>query len=279
MMFATLTKQKVLNGLIIFVLFLVAWFLFTIMPVTYLDWKQTYRLAALNIQNPYQFSVDPTSTSDTVFSPPWIFVLLYPFAILPHPIGAGLLMLVSVILLGAYTKSPKKAVLAAIAAPFPGLVTLGQFDAILLLGLMLPAGYGIPILLAKPQDAFLNIIPRLNRKSILFTGAVFVASVLIWGTWWDNIIGQAVYQHKNVASFPYGIPFGIVIAYFGFKRKKDGLLALASLFFAPYFMMQSALLAVAALIKESEDWRVWAAVIIGSWVYWLTMLAFFVPEP
>ncbi len=278
-MFATLTKKQIFNGVIIVLLFLVAWFLFTIMPVTYLDWKQTYRLAALNLQNPYKFSLDPTSTSDTVFSPPWIFVLLYPFAILPHPIGAGLLMLVSVILIGAYTKSPQKAVLVAIAAPFPGLVTLGQFDAILLLGLMLPAGYGIPILLAKPQDAFLNIIPRLNRKSILFTGAVFVASVLIWGAWWNNIIGQTPYYHKNVAPFPYGIPFGIVIAYFGFKRKKDGLLALASLFFAPYFMMQSALLAVAALIKESEDWRVWAAVVVGSWAYWLIMLAYFVPEP
>lgn len=278
-MFATFTKKQIFNGLIIALLFLVAWFLFTIMPVTYLDWKQTYRLAALNLQNPYKFSLDPTSTSDTVFSPPWIFVLLYPFAILPHPIGAGLLMLVSVILLGAYTKSPKKAVLAAIAAPLPGMVTLGQFDGILLLGLMIPAGFGIPILLAKPQDAFLTILPRLNRKSILFTGAVIVASVLIWGPWWNNIIGQTPYYHKNVSLFPYTIPLGLIIGYVGYKRKKDGLLALASLCMAPYFMMHSALLAVAALIKESEDWRVWAAVVIGSWAYWLIMLAYFVPEP
>lgn len=278
-MFNTLTKKQVLNGLIIFVLFLLAWFLFAIMPVTYLDWKQSFQPAALNLKNPYLFSLDPTAASDTIFNPPWTFVLLYPFALLPHPIGVGLLMLVSVILLGAYTKSPQKAMLAAIAAPFPGLVTLGQFDVLLLLGLMIPQGFGIPILLIKPQSAFLNIIPRLNRKSIIFTGAVIVVSVLIWGPWWNNIIGQAVYQHKNVSLFPYTLPLGIIVAYFGFKRKKDGLLALASLLFAPYFMMHSAIIAVAALIKESEDWRVWAAVIIGSWAYWLIMLTYFVPEP
>ncbi|MFC1976487.1 hypothetical protein ACFLXQ_08810, partial [Chloroflexota bacterium] len=217
------------QALVLGMLVIIAWILFARLPVTYQDWSHTFRPAALHWQDPYY-------RESRVFNPPWIFPVLYPLALLPNRVGAGLLIIVSVIAVTMYTGSIKKTLIVAASAPMAVLIALGQLDALLLFGLVIPYGLGIPILVAKPQAVFLTILPRLNRWSILFTLLVFALSIFIWGDWWTNIIGHQLNVRANMSLFPYTIILGIPLAFWGLRRKSDALLCLGSLCFAPYFM-------------------------------------------
>jgi hypothetical protein len=42
---------------------------------------------------------------------------------------------------------------------------------------------------------------------------------------------------------------------------------MASLCFCPYFLITSTLPAVAAVVQETEDQKVWFVTVLGSWVY------------
>ncbi len=243
-------------------LFLMLWFIFANLPVTFKDWVDVFRPAALHLVNPYE-------QSGLVFNPPWIFPLLYPFAWLPHPAGAGLMLLVSMALIALYVESPQKMVLMILSAPVIVLITLGQLDCFLLLGLILPQDLGIPLLLAKPQGVFLTILPRFNRWSILWLGGVVCLSILIWGFWWQHILDHQPNQSVNLSLFPYSLPFGLLLAYWGLKNRHDALLCLASLCFAPYFMITSLVPALAGFMRETEDWRWQVTLVLGSWGYYL----------
>ncbi|MBN1991848.1 MAG: hypothetical protein JW953_04040 [Anaerolineae bacterium] len=260
-------SRYLFRALLLIALLVTAWFLFSRMPVNYTDWLHTFRPAALNWQNPYHREA-------MVFNPPWIFPVLYPLAVLPHPAGASLLIIISVIAVAMYVGSLKKTLIVAASAPMAAFFALGQLDALLLFGLMLPRGLGLPILLAKPQGVFLAILPRLNRWSILVTLLIFVVSVFIWGQWWWNIIAYQPNKQANMSLFPYTIVLGIPLTYLGLKRKSDALLCAASLCFAPYFMAQSMLPMVAAIVRETEDWRWWGGIVLGSWVYEAAMKGF-----
>jgi hypothetical protein len=257
----------IVKGLILSILLLVAWFLFTHLPLNYRDWIHTFRPAALHWQDPY-------FKEAMVFNPPWIFPLLYPLAVLPHPAGVSLMIIISVIAVAMYTGSIKKTLIVAASAPMAAFFALGQLDALLLFGLMIPYGLGIPLLLAKPQGVFLAMLPRLNRWSILLMLLVFGVSVLVWGAWWLNIMGHRPNLKANMSLFPYTVVLGIPLAFLGLKRKSDALLCVGSLCFAPYFMAQSMLPAVAALVRETDDWRWWSAVVVGSWIYEAAMKGF-----
>ncbi|MFQ5576490.1 MAG: hypothetical protein ACE5G8_05820, partial [Anaerolineae bacterium] len=228
--------------------------LLTLLPVTYKDWADTFRPAALHWPTPY-------FQPGLIFNPPWLFPALYPIALLPERLGAGLLMLLSLAVLGVYLGSPKKFLVVVFSAPMITLFTLGQIDVLMLLGLMIPGGLGLPILLVKPQGVFLAALRRINRRSVAVTAAVVVLSVAGWGFWWQKIIGydpNAVHNN-NVSIFPYGVLAGIVLLYYGLKRNSDAMLCFASLCLTPYFMITSMLPALAALVRETDDRRWWAA--------------------
>ncbi len=151
-------------------LLLITWFLFANLPVTYNDWLDFFRPAALHWRNPY---------SGFIFNPPWIFPLLYPLALLPYRAGAGLLMIISVVAVAMYVGSPKKTLVVALSVPMVVLITLGQLDALLLFGLMIPKGLGLPILVLKPQGVFLTMFRRLNRWSISVMLLILLLSFLV----------------------------------------------------------------------------------------------------
>jgi len=248
-------------------LFLIAWVLFTYLPVTYQDWTVAFRPAALRWDNPYY-------EGWRIFNPPWLFPILYPIALLPPAAGGGLLILISIIVVAVYVGSPSKMFFVICSASMVGLITLGQLDALLLLGLMMPKGLGIPVLMLKPQGVFLAILPRLNRWSILVTVLILGISVLIWGFWWENILANQPNAGVNISLFPYTVLPGLILAFYGLKRKSDAFLCVASLCLAPYFMIHSMIPAVVAIIKETDNWRWWTATVLGTWLYFLMMKGF-----
>jgi hypothetical protein len=255
------TESKYIRLLAALPLLLIATLLFALMLVTYGDWMDYFRPAASNWLQPYRPSI---------FNPPWLFLLLHPLALLPARLGVGLLMMASVIIVMAYVKSPAKVIAVICSAPMIALLTLGQIDALPLLGMAIPNGLGLPLILIKPQGTFLAGLRRLNRWSIAVVLLVSAISVLIWGFWWLNMDGTVpLGRSHDVSLFPYTIGVGAVLLYLGIKRGSDALLCWASLCFSPYFMITSALAAVSASVKETEDWKWWAAVVLGSWVYLL----------
>ena len=257
---AATPTQITLLGLAIVAMVLLFWLL----PIPYVDWRATFRPAILNLGDPY-------FKSGRVFNPPWLLAALYPLAVLPPRLGAAIVMTISILGVVAYVQHPVKIAAVILSAPVTALFLYGQLDGLLLWALMLPAWLGVPFLLAKPQGVFLTTIRRLNTKSVAATIGILILSIAVWGFWWQKIIGYQPDQTVNLSLFPYSIPFGIALLYFGWKRDSDTLLILGSLCFSPYFMITSTLPAVAGAIKDSESWRVWALVTIISWVYMLGM--------
>jgi len=113
------------------------------------------------------------------------------------------------------------------------------------------------------------MLRRLTGRSVGVLAVVAGLSMAVWGFWWRNIIGFAPNQSVNVSLFPYTIILGLPLLYFGLKRRSDAMLCAASLCLAPYFMITSLLPAIAAFIKEVDDWRWWVLIIVVSWIYLL----------
>ncbi len=260
---AATPTQILLLGAAIAAMVLLFWFF----PIPYVDWGATFRPATLNLVNPY-------FRTGRVFNPPWFFTLLYPLAILPPRLGAAILMTVSILGIIFYVQTPLKIAAVILSAPVTALFLYGQLDGLSLWALMLPPWLGLPFIIAKPQGVFLTALRRLNIKSVGMMLGIFGLSVLIWGFWWQAIIGHQPDQTVNLSLFPYSLPFGIALLYFGWKRNSDTLLILGSLCFSPYFMITSTLPAIAGIIKDSDNWRVWVLVVVVSWVYMLGMWSY-----
>ena len=78
---AKLSGRLAAQTLYVVMAIVLAYIVFTHLPVTSRDW-QTFRKAALQWSDPYYREA-------MIFNPPWLFLLLYPLAALPHPAGVG----------------------------------------------------------------------------------------------------------------------------------------------------------------------------------------------
>ena len=248
------------SGVVICSAIILTLFVFTYLPVTYLDWMESFRPAAVDWQIPYR---------PGVYNPPWLYIILHPFTWLDPRLGVGLLMVISLVIVVAYVGTPKKALVVACSAPLIVMVTLGQIDALILLGLMIPSEFGLLWLLMKPQGVFLAALRRIHLRSVVILVLFLGLSILLWGFWWQDLlhIRSLFGSNHNASFFPYTILFGLPPLYLGHKRKSDAMLCLASLCISPYFMITSMLPAVAAIVRESDDKRVWFVTVVGSWVY------------
>jgi hypothetical protein len=58
----------------------VALLIFAHLPVTYMDWIESFRPAAMEWQAPYR---------PGIYNPPWLYIILHPIAWLEPRLGAG----------------------------------------------------------------------------------------------------------------------------------------------------------------------------------------------
>jgi hypothetical protein len=91
-------------------LVLMAYVIFSHLPVTYTDWFRFFRPASLSLSDPYEV--------DGILNPPWTFVILYPLALLPGAWGAGALALLSAGAVVMYAQAPGKILAIILSAPF-----------------------------------------------------------------------------------------------------------------------------------------------------------------
>lgn len=262
MRLTSIAWRPLLAGAVVLACLALLILIFTFLPVTYQDWLNYLRPASLEWRSPYRGGV---------FNPPWLFLMLHPLALMPPRLGAGVLMTLSLVVVAVYAKSPWKTLMIGSSAPMVALFTLGQVDALLLLGLASPGGLGVPLLMMKPQAVFLTLLPRINRRSVAVTALVVLLSMFVWGPWWSHLLaGRAVVgSAHNVSLFPWSAVAGFALLWGGIRRDSDALLCLASLCFCPYYQITSVLPAVAAAVREARDPRWSIAAWLGSWAYLL----------
>lgn len=249
------------------------------------DWFGTYDGVARSIfqwRSPYE--------QPLFVNPPWTAVLLAPFAALPPNLARGLLLVFSlaVWLYAAWRmRAPRLAVIALLLSPTAiGSLLAANIDAFVVLGVFVPATWGLFALLLKPQiglgpaayDAVDTWRTRGIAGVVLTTSPVLIAyavSAVLFPIWIDRLVhAPAIVWNRSL--FPYGIPVGLFL-FWQSLRRRNVMFALASTpFLSPYLTFYSYLVVQLGLLHEDVDKlipRAWLQIILCV-LLWVIMLTF-----
>jgi hypothetical protein len=248
------------------------------------DWHMYYGVArgVFDGRSPY---VQPIFVN-----PPWAVVLLAPFAVFPPNLGRGLLLVCSVViwLYAAWRmRAPRLAVIAMLLSPTAiGSLLAANIDALVILGVFLPATSGLLLLMIKPQiglgPAFYDLIETWRTRGItgvLLTFApvvvAYAVSAVVFPVWLDRFV-HAPDIVWNRSLFPYGIPVGIFLLWLSLRRR-NVMFALASTpFLTPYLTFYTYLIVQIGLLHEDVERfipRVWLQIMLCI-LLWTIMLIF-----
>lgn len=242
------------------------------------DWE-TFRGGALRIIRGEDLYGSPITFS-YFYNPPWLGVLLVPFALLPFDWGRGMLSAVSLSLLflvGLQWKlSPLKMAFMFLSPPILYILLHGQIDALVFSAVLLPVDWWPVVAITKPQVALgllFNIIYTRNVRQVVFLALVLGASVLAFGLWplkLLNLPRPFVDSGHNLWSgiWPLTIPVGVVLISLGIKEKNGKLLLAGSPFLSPYCPISTLLGPWVVLLSLTDEWI--AALALAAW--WLAIL-------
>jgi hypothetical protein len=251
-----------------------------------IDWSTVLRpatIAFLQLENPYQI--------EGTFSPPWLFLLLAPVAILPVHAGGVIVFWLNlatwIVLTNKLSSGNIASIVAVITSPMVvnGLLAR-NIDFLVMWGLLLPAEFAVLFLALKPQvggaailylclkayqEGGLKKLIRLLALPILMT----MLSFALYGLWPLNA-GSAINLPWNASPIKIlGWP-SIIIGLFLFilalsrKNPEDGInISMASTpFFSPYVGSQSWVAILPSLIKTKALYIMW--VVLWAWIAYRT---------
>lgn len=244
---------------IVFVLLSVAVYLFLPMGM---DWRNTYRPAALhvwNFESPYLVKI--------FHSPPWTVIPLIPLALLPVQVGFAINFSLSMAATAytAYRMGAKPLVILALLLSYPILfmAAYGQIDWLVYLGFLMPPQLGLFFVLIKPQvsiglvlfwgiEAFrLGGIKQVIRVFLPVTLALGL-SFLFFGNWFQSSLTE-IDRGFNASFWPQSIPIGLVLLYRALRKKDAHLSISTSPFLSPYLAPHG--WGVALLGLSSSQWE------------------------
>ena len=237
------------------------------------DWKIAFYPAArllLQGQNPY--------TITTFHNPPWALIPLIPFVLLGQSLG-GLLLFFSTLFtyafMGLHFRAKPVALIAMLLSPlvFYNLF-LGNIDALVLWGLLLPPPIGLFLIAMKPQIG-IGIAAYMayaiwrdggwRRLLVSFApvGIALVATFLMFGNWMVNTSENVVSAYWNVSLFPWSVPVGLVLLLIAVKQRKLAISVSASPFLAPYLSLGSWSIALMGLLDNN---LLMVGTVFGLWL-------------
>jgi hypothetical protein len=164
-----------------------------------------------------------------------------------------------------YKPSPLPLVLALISLPTLWVFFLGNYDGLVLIGLLL-LPLGVPLVLIKPQVAAFALLA--NRRWFI-AGIVWgVLSLIIWGLWPLNLNlffqpSWRVDWPQDISLFPWGLLLALPLLWFS-RGDEDMLMAAGSLG-TPHLFPYHFIVLMPALARLSWPWM------------WLTWLASWTP--
>ncbi len=170
---------------------------------------------------------------------PWAIPFFLPLALIPPSIATALLRAGTLVALYLLTgRVFWKALLVCLSAPGLVLLWQGNLDALVALGLLLPASGGLLLLSIKPQVAALAALPLLQRagwKHALFPALVVLLSTLLWPEWLMRVrLAGVAFGPWDWNLFPWGVPFGFALLVWGIRRRDPLLAALATPLVSPF---------------------------------------------
>ncbi len=217
-------------------------------------------------------------------NPPWLNLVLLPFAIFPFRFGAGMLSAATMIaILGLchrYKLGIFKTTLVLGSPVVYYIVLHGQVDALVLAGIFLPIAFSPLVALAKPQTAIalgLKALEKVHfKKAVIISGGVFLLSLILVGLWPLDVISKPfpVEETHNFwrTLWPWQTLIGITLVFFWMEHKDERLLLIASPFFFPYAAFSSFLGLVLAIHTEIKNWQA-VILFVLSWIFvWLPNL-------
>jgi hypothetical protein len=246
---------------LLFLAIVLTWVVYLHIPLD-TDWSGSYRPATqmmLNGQSPY--------TRWGIFVPPWTFLPLIPFAILPPQPGRAVLFTVSLASFAfvSYRLKAKPIALIAILFSYPILYSLlyGNLEWLIALGFVLPPQIGLFFVLIKPQigapiamfwlfetwrQGGLKEVARVFLPASL----AFLVSFVVFGFWPLLALNSGVIGAPyNSSLWPHSIPLGIALLIAAIRSRKLGLSIVSAPFLSIYIAPQSWSIAILGLADDS----------------------------
>jgi hypothetical protein len=208
--------------------------------------------------------------------PPWGALLLAPIALLPDRWATSLTNGLSVIVfaLGARRlKAPHWIALLVLGTPFGLWMFInGQTEWLVLIGLLVPAGFDLIFILLKPQVAGWLVFSRLRASPLTWKHyaiggvSLTLGSLLVWGLWplgiYQKYSTTLLSGGWNLSTWPWGIVIGLVCLALAWKTKSEAWGIAASPFMFPYVNGASYVGAVLALACLSPRIALWGWLIV-----------------
>jgi hypothetical protein len=239
------------------------------------DWYAIFRPAA----NALLSGISPYAI-DGFFSPPWVAVLMSPFALLPPGVDVAVMSLASYVAwiiaarrLGA---TPFIIILAILLNPYIIWSTFtGNNDWIVALGLVLPPQIGLFFVLAKPQAGIGIVIFwlfeawRRNgwREVVRVFAPISIVSLLacIPFGFWPAHLFEATSKYWNLSPFPVLLPVGVIMLYRAIRDRRQGLAIISSPFVSPYVTVLNLPVVMLGLLPSRTETII---AIVSLWLLW-----------
>jgi hypothetical protein len=240
--------------------------IFLVVPKMGVDFTLLYPAgkAVWSLQNPYV-------AAPLFFNPPWALLILTPLSLLPIQAARWLwlvLAMVGYFIVFKRLNLSKFATIAMFLSPFVYFdLGIGNLDWLVLLGATLPPTFGSWVVFLKPQISFALIALWVKQKNWLAVLPVIALGILFLVGFWNLPTTKEMLWSADI--FPYGVPIGLTLIYFAFK-KNDNLLALAAMpFLSPYLALQSWIFALLPLTRNKYLLSIG---VVASWIFavWFT---------
>jgi len=279
--------QKIILGLVVFTFFCIIFYFF---PPSSGDWRFTFGPAASIPLHPYSIN--------TFNYPPWTVLILYPIHFFSMDVSQAINASLNLVVIGLLILKRKGDALAVVLTltsfPFLALLTNGSLEWIPALGFLLQNGWGLPLLMVKPQSGILAAWSWFTsaKNKILFVIpaiATLIISFFIWGNWPKEMIASLRYMDSakigpstvNVSPWPWAIPVGLGLIFYILKYKPGNseiLGALATYCLVPYFVPHSLIILFALLSISHRRLSIlfwvllWIYPILTHWALFIQIL-------
>lgn len=249
------------------------WAAYFYIPIS-VDWDKGYKPPTnllLQGRSPYEL--------DYILVPPWTFLPLIPFALLPPGLDRAVLFTVSVLTFAcvAYYLGAKPLIILVIILSYPVFFSLvyGNLEWLISLGFILPSQIGLFFVLIKPQlgipialfwlvEAWrLGRIKEIVRVFWPVTMA-FLIAFMIFGFWPAKTLKlDVIAAEYNSSLWPQSIPIGLGLLIAAIRTRKKSLAMISTPFLSPYVGPQSWSISILGLAALPLDVTF---VSIGTWI-------------
>ena len=226
-----------------------------------------------------QFPLDPYRVA-SYLNPPWVALLLYPLTFLSERVAQAIIaflnLAMTLLLIAKFKGGLRSFLLTISSAPFLSLLINGNIDWLPMIAFLIPANWGLVLLLSKPQVGIMAGLvwfkqSKLSILLVLPASVLLIVSFIIWGWWISNMLhgvlksgGKAV-GPWNISPFPWLIPIGLFLLYQAWKKEDELIAVVATLCLVPYFAFYSLTTFFAMLTARAPRVSIIAWIIL--WIF------------